>query len=237
MRAGCLAFLVVLTCTMTSPAASQFFSRKRASDTIPAYDDSVDQTAAEFGLAPLRRMPSFAAGHREVRVWMGFGMAAPEEFVRIEQRGARVTGMFAFHWRRRLTAADSASDLEAEDDPGRISDRELWESLRESVGCGPRQQTRTLEYCLAEPAPTQSWAGLLRALDRLGAADLPDESWLDQPTPLGYDGWSIVVEVRDARRYRTYSYWCPSATSPHAAVRAAAAIADSVGRLVLRRVP
>jgi hypothetical protein len=149
----------------------------------------------------------------------------PETFTRIQSDGRRIDGGHTFWW---STATDSAEEANAERDTNLISNGELYASLRKTVGCGAMRRRGEYEMCAATLAAGQSWAGILAALDSLGVATLPDG------TAFGLDGWSVVVEVREGPRYRTYSYWVPQATAPEPNVRRAAAIADLVGRIGYR---
>jgi hypothetical protein len=160
-------------------------------------------------------------GHRELRFWSGFGLFQPETFTQVTSNGHTVRGRRVFWW---TTAADAAAELAAERDSSLISNRELYENLRATAGCGPIWKHGDYELCAVALTPKESWAGILARLDSLGVGSLPDASTLSPPGPMGLDGWSIVVEVRDGSAYSTYSYWMPAEDAPQPEVRRAAQI-------------
>ena len=78
--------------------------------------------------------------------------------------------------------------------------------------------------CEATLPPNQTWAGVLEQLDTFDVGTLPDQSQLKPPGGIGFDGFTLVVEVRQGRRYRAYSYWSPTSDAAQAEVRTAAAL-------------
>ena len=99
-----------------------------------------------------------------------------------------------------------ADEAEAERESSLISNRELYEALRHRYGCGPRQARGDYEYCVATRLRSGTWADFLQRLDSLEVATLPDGWHLKR----GFDGTSLVVEVRNGSSYRTYAYWTPA---------------------------
>lgn len=191
----------------------------------PKYAYYLDEMGQAFGVEPLRAGSGLPAGHREIRIWIGFGLFQPETFTRIQSDGHVVRGDHIFWW---SAATDSAEQANAERDPNLIGNAELYASLRKAVGCGALRRHGEYEMCAATLAAGQSWAAILASLDSLAITSLPDG------TAIGLDGWCVVVEVREGARYHTYSYWVPQPTAPEPEVRSAAAIADLVGRIGYR---
>jgi hypothetical protein len=191
----------------------------------PKHAYYLDEIAQALGVQPLRAGRGLPAGHREIRIWIGFGLFQPETFTRIQSDGNSVRGSHIFWW---STATDSAEESNAERDTHLMSNAELYASLRKTLGCSALRRRAEYEMCAATLATGQSWAGILASLDSLGIAQLPDG------TALGLDGWSLVVEVREGSRYHSYSYFTPRTTAPEPEVRSAAAIAELVGRIGYR---
>jgi hypothetical protein len=185
----------------------------------------IDEIGRVLGVKPIHAGSALPRGHREVQIWVGFGLIEPETFTRIHTDGASVRGSKIFWW---SGTKDRAAEANADRDPNLISNGELYANLRQTAGCGPRRRRGEYELCTATLAPGQSWQGILQSLDSLGIDALPNG------TAMGLDGWSIVVEVRDGASYRTYSYWVPEATAPEPEVRRAAAIVDLVSRIGYR---
>lgn len=185
----------------------------------------IDEIGRVIGVQPLHAGGELPSGHREVQIWVGFGMIEPETFTRIRTDGRSVRGTKIFWWSR---ATDRAAEANADRDPNLISNGELYTNLRQTAGCGPRRRRGQYEMCAATLAADQSWQGILQSLDSLGIDALPNG------TGMGLDGWGVVVEVRDGASYRTYSYWVPQAAAPEPEVRRAAAIVELVGRIGYR---
>jgi hypothetical protein len=185
----------------------------------------LEEIGRAVGVKPLHAGSALPSGHREVQIWIGFGLIEPETFTRIRTDGTSVRGSKVFLWSR---STDRAGEANADRDPNLISNGELHANLRKTAGCGPRRRRGQYEMCSATLAAGQSWQGLLQSLDSLGIDALPNG------TVMGLDGWSVVVEVRDGASYRTYSYWTPEATSPDPEVRRAAAIVELVNRITYR---
>lgn len=53
------------------------------------------------------------------------------------------------------------------------------------------------------------WEDVLRAAEKHGLWTLPDPSVLPKENVIVLDGWTMVVELRDGARYRTYRYHNP----------------------------
>jgi hypothetical protein len=218
-----LAFLVV----HLTPAQGQSAQRSE-----PKYAYYLREIGGSLGVKPLWATNNIPTGHREVRIWIGFGLFAPEIFTQIESDGSFVRGKRIFWW---STSTDPAQEAAADRDSSLISDAELYANLRQTAGCGARQHRRKYEMCTASLAPVQSWSAILTTLDSLGIATLPDAETLTPPGATGLDGWSIVVEVREGLNYRAYHYWSPEETASQPEVQRAAAIDAVVLRIGYRK--
>ncbi len=191
----------------------------------PKHAHYLDEIAQAVGVQPLRAGSGLLVGHREIRIWVGFGLFQPETFTRIQSDGNSIRGSHIFWWR---TATDSAEEWNAERDPSLMSNAELYANLRKTAACSALRRRGEYEMCSATLAANQTWAGILASLDSQGVAQLPNG------TAMGLDGWRLVVEVRESSRYHTYSYFMPHSAAPEPEVRSAAAIADLVGRIGYR---
>jgi hypothetical protein len=189
------------------------------------YAYRIDEIGRVIGVKPIHAGSELPSGHREVQIWIGFGLIEPETFTRIRTDGSSVHGSKIFWWSR---STDRGAEANADRDPNLISNGELHANLRKTAGCGPRRRRGKYEMCAATLAAGQSWQGILQSLDSLGIDALPNG------TAMGLDGWSVVVEVRDGASYRTYSYWVPEATATEPEVRRAAAIVELVSRIGYR---
>ena len=185
----------------------------------PAFAYHIDLVARAAGLEPLRHQTRLKA-RREIRLWEGFGIVAPDELFRIVQDSGGVRGSHLFWW----PPNDPESEATADRDTNLMSNAELFASLRKSYGCRRLRRTPDYEMCEATLPRGQSWARILEQLDSLGIGTLPDESQLTPRAGIGLDGFTLVVEIRDRERYRAYSYWSPTADATQHEVRTAAAI-------------
>jgi hypothetical protein len=185
------------TCLLLAVTPLALLSGQASTVSEPRHAYYLDELAKAFEVPPLRAGKGFPDGHREIRIWIGFGLFQPQTFTRIQSDGRSVTGSHLFWW---ATATDSLEEAEADRDPKLMSNAELYASLRKAAGCGALRRHDGTESCAATLGPGQSWAGVLASLDSLGIATLPDGK------AFGLDGWRVVVELRDGASYRTYSY-------------------------------
>jgi hypothetical protein len=185
----------------------------------PKFAYHVDRVTRAAGLELLRNQTS-GEGRREIRLWEGFGLFAPEQLLRIVVDSRGVRGMHLFWW----SPNDPESEAAAERDTNLISNGELFASLRKGYGCRRSRRRADFEMCEAMLPQGQSWSRILEQLDSLGVATLPDQSELNPAGGIGLDGFTLIVEIREGRRYRSYSYWCPVQDAPQQEVRTAAAI-------------
>lgn len=65
--------------------------------------------------------------------------------------------------------------------------------------------------CVVRLTGRPDWAGVLRRAEEAGIWTIPDPSTLANDHGITLDGWTMVVELRDASGYRTYRY-----SNPHA---------------------
>ncbi|KRA40061.1 hypothetical protein [Pseudoxanthomonas sp. Root630] len=157
----------------------------------PALLHFVRDYATAAGLPDLRRVRP-APGATEIRVWTGFGVIAPDHSIVLKvSSGQPVEGRALNRFRYDAEDADFMRTLlnECHADPWRLHDRGI---------CDAR---------LARPA---DWAAVLRELERLGIATLPDESVLPAANHRVKDGASLVVEVATSEGYRAYAYSNPA---------------------------
>ena len=206
--------LLVVTAVGVSPARSQNVRE-------PTHAYHIAEIGRAAGVEPLWLASPFPPGQREVRLWDGFGLFEPQTFTQITSDGRSVRGRRIFWW---TTATDSSAEAAMERDSTLISNRELYENLRGTAGCGPAWRHDDYEMCAVQLTPKESWAGILARLDSLGVGTLPDASTLSPPGASGLDGWGIVVEVLDGPVYSTYHYWMPDEDASQPEVRRAAAI-------------
>jgi hypothetical protein len=219
--------LLVATTLGASPAWGQ-----HAFSGEPKFAYYIAEIGRAAGVEPLWLATPLPPEQREMRAWVGFGLFAPETFTQITSDGHSVHGRRIFWW---TAATDSAAEAAMERDSTRISNRELYENLRATAGCGPIWKHDDYEMCAVELAPKESWAGILAQLDSLGVGTLPDARTLSPPAAMGLDGWGIVVEVRDGSSYSTYSYWMPDENAPQPEVRRAAQIARVLAYIGYRK--
>lgn len=190
----------------------------------------IDHESAELGIKTLRT--STPAKGRVIRAWIGFGLFNPEYVTTITQQGGKVTGSKLLYW---SLESDSAGEAEAERDTSLTSTRELGDEIKGQFGCERIHKLETRYFCEAALAPGQSWPRLLAALDSLGVETLPDSDSLTPPPPSGFDGVTLLVEIRRGAKYRMYRYWSPDPNSRHDEVRRANAIMDVLGTIGFRK--
>jgi len=154
-------------------------------------------------------------------------MYQPEEVIRIVQDEQQTSGARILYW---SAPSDSALEAASDRDPNRYSTREMRMEL-EVTGCRDFRPVGAYELCDIPLAPSQSWHAVLGALDSLGIESLPDEASLVPRPPMGFDGTTMVVEVRRGRAYRSYSYWWPRMDAVQPEVRRAASIMELLGSI------
>ncbi len=203
--------------------------REFTSDTILRGWMASDSAAAALGIGVLRRRP-LPEGSQEVRVWTGIALGVPHELTRLTRRGGRVDGMLALFW--------FVHGEEHRSHAGRPmvpTDAVIRHNL--AGQCGPPRRAGDTEACQARLEGRPNWGVVWDSLERPGVWTLPDQEELPAESFMTLDGWSMTVEVRDGKRYRSYAYSNPDAHR-HPAQVAATAIANAGGavwRLMPRR--
>lgn len=194
--------------------------REFTSDTILRGWMASDSAAAALGIGVLRRRP-LPEGSQEVRVWTGIALGVPHELTRLTRRGGRVDGMLALFW--------FVHGEEHRSHAGRPmvpTDAVIRHNL--AGQCGPPRRAGDTEACQARLEGRPNWGVVWDSLERLGVWTLPDQEELPADSFMTLDGWSMTVEVRDGKRYRSYAYSNPDAHR-HPAQVAATAIANAGG--------
>ena len=166
---------------------------------VRIYFDHFDQGAKAAGLAPLRES-ALPAGEREVRLWTQVEIGVPKQLYRFTERGGRVRGEVVEYWS--LERGDFADER-----PGETMHDLMLYTLRGR--CDHFTTSADAAACRARFRREPSWAAVLRAAESHGLWSLPDPSVLPKENTIGIDGWTMVVELRDGPRYRTYRYHNP----------------------------
>ena len=214
-----LLILAVVSCSAVAQAAQM------PEDTAAARTAGIDSVTALLGLAPLRSASERRRPGREIRVWLSYGIiAAPLPFLRVSDAADGPHGDLAYWWptyRNEHVGGDGAVVAEL---------HRAWEAItvhnrQQAAGhldCAPVVQRAFVEACRARFLHGPDWGRVLAQIDALDPWSLPDPRTLTPPLLPGLDGWSVMVEVRQGPRYRTYSYWAPDSTHGPEAARAAA---------------
>jgi hypothetical protein len=188
------------------------YTRGTRPDTAPAEKETFD-LVARVGRIPLLRARPPQGGQREIRLWLGGGIAIPETLIRLTINGERVQGEVIRYVVETLPDRDVSPSWRASMDT-------MPDWLRHNFGCG-ELATDTLHYsgaqagyqkqlvavCTARYSHEPDWRGLLRELESHHVWTLPDGSEL--PTLANVvvnDGGSVTVEAWNGRSYHTYEY-------------------------------
>jgi hypothetical protein len=154
-----------------------------------------DAVSVAAGLLPLRITP-LAGSQREVRVWHSRGWSLPQLY-RLVVRDGLVTGEHLLWWpySRSERAGESVDDLQR---------------FRLAGSCGDFAHRDWVSLCRVRFSTAPDWAGALREAEAVGLWELLDRParWERRP---GWDGWSVVVELRHGSRYAVHDYWSPGA--------------------------
>jgi hypothetical protein len=128
-------------------------------------------------------------------------LGVPKELYRFSERGDRVRGELVYYWSR------EPGGLSRDERPGETMHDLMLYTMR---GRCDRFTTSTeAAACRARYRREPPWKGALRAAEALGLWTLPDPSVLPRENTVGFDGSTMVVELRDGPRYRTYRYHDP----------------------------
>lgn len=183
-----------------------------------------DSVSATAGLPALAHTNLPAGTRRELRAYIGFGLTVTHEMYRIWQDDEGVHGWAGLWWDGERPRSRSEAGIIQDQE----NQRAYVASLREYVsrrGCVDVRQLPAFETCTM-PTAHVDWRATLRSLDDLGVARLGAPR-----SPEGTDGTTLLVEHRDRRRYRAYSYWTPSDSAADPNERAASAIMDLLQNL------
>jgi hypothetical protein len=180
-------------------------------DTAPDEVETLDRVA-KLARLPLLRVQPPSGGRRELRFWIGGGIAIPYVLIRLTVDGDRVRGQVSHH-------------LEQTIPDGEVNPR--WRAFMDSVPSWLRRDfgcrsvaTDTLHYpgaqagyrnelvavCASRYPREPDWPALLRELETHHVWTLPDESEL--PTIGGIvsvDGGGATVEAWNGVRYHSYT--------------------------------
>ena len=181
-------------------------------DTAPSESETLD-LIARVGRIPLLRAHPPRDGRRELRLWLGGGIAIPETLVRLTIDGAEVRGEVIRYLEQTVPDRDANPSWRAFMDS--VPD---W--LHRDFGC-PDVATDTLRYpgaqagyqnelvavCTARYPHEPDWRGLLRELESHRVWTLPDESELPSLANIvSTDGGGVIVETWNGRRYHSYTF-------------------------------
>jgi hypothetical protein len=171
---------------------------------------------AHSGLAP--------GVSRELRVHQQLALFAPDYSMRILNEGRRVTGEVLVYWPgmefKRVTGGDSGC-AEWNEHEAKTLIRVVRQSLDKDLDCGPVERRPRIEGCRVIFVADPGWAEMLRRSDSLGVWTIDSAV----PSNLGFDGESVLIEVRDRAGYRRYDYHDPVAEGG-SGERQAAALRD-----------
>ena len=187
------------------------FARGTRPDSAPHATETLDLIARVGRFPVLRAHPPKHA--RELRLWMGGGMAIPYTLVRIAIDGDRVDGQVIRYLTEMITDRDVNPSWRTF-----MDSVPAW--LHSSFGCS-RVLTDTLHYpgaqrgyqnelvavCASRYRHDPGWRDLLRELESHQVWTLPDASELPSiGNIVSLDGNGVTVEAWDGRRYRSYGY-------------------------------
>jgi len=179
-----------------------------ADETRPMYTESVDAATQVLGWPRLRDPGALGGARREVRLWMGFGIGATDQVMRVVDNPGGATGEVALWWR----GASPSGGSDSTQDGWRV-ERDFARRLRAelaSVGCAGSGEQAALETCRFTVPENPDWGAILARIDQLDAWTLANPATLQPRMRGGMHGTTLIVEVRDGERYRSYAYWCPS---------------------------
>lgn len=195
--------LVAQTATATKAT-----HRRAGADSVPSdgwvdiYFLSFDPAARAAGLVPLREL-RLRPGEREVRIWTQVEIAVPKQLYRLVDRRGAVDGEMIYYW------GDGELDSPGEGRAGETMHDLMRYSLRGR--CDRFAVAEKTGVCRARFRHEPPWSAVLRAAEAESLWTNPDPSALPPDDVMVFDGWTIVVELRDGAHYRTYRYNSPEA--------------------------
>jgi hypothetical protein len=211
-----LAPLLTAVCLSGSTALAQGVKPAKCAFSAPPLDRPAPVLLGWSDLEHDRLPPGV---YREVRIHTGVAIAVPDYSLRLSDRGERVTGAILVHW--------PGVDYErVGGDPGcqewheaerRHLSQQVAQSHREHYRCSGVKVVPRVEGCTITFAAEPDWAEMLRQAESLGVWSLDSLS-----RPLGLDGSSVSVEVRDQTGYRRYNYRNPDRAGTDVEKRVAA---------------
>jgi hypothetical protein len=231
-------------CTRTLVFVATVASRdaRAQTDSIGrVFRDGVTAVARSGRLSRLDSTRLTPGVRREIRVYVGFGLGAPDRLVRVWEDARGVHGRFGLFWfLQELRYANAA--------PG--DDREMRDMMRKldasirayadtALDCRAimRRDVQVMargvmNVCWLDERPDRiSWAQVLARLDSVGVESIPAPVHPKR----GFDGWAVLVEVRNRAGYRAYNYYMPDSSSTDASERAAARVAGTAFEAFQRR--
>ncbi len=214
--AGLRRWAVTLLC-LTTVAATPIWAQDAVSG---VFRETISQVASLAGWKDLR---TDGEARREIRVYQGFGIAIPHSVVRLwEGQDGRPHVQTSYFWSPppKGLAADEP-DLE----------REFRTLLDTAFACTDLRRSEEQNLCVARESLTatevEQLSSALWSLE-LDALRKPNN------TSMGFDGWTVVVEYRRGREYRSASVWQPSEKSDDAVVRLVARVGELVSEAAER---
>jgi hypothetical protein len=179
-----------------------------ADETRPMYAASVDAVSHVLGWPLLRDPGALGSARREVRLWMISDLGAPDQVMRVVDGPDGASGEVALWWR----GASPARETDTAPDGWEV-ERGFARRLRADLaaaGCTGDGKQAALETCRFTVPADPDWSAILARIDQLDAWTLANPATLRPQLRGGWHGTTLVVEVRDGERYRSYAYWCPS---------------------------
>lgn len=163
-----------------------------------AFAQTFDNVVLSAGLKPLREK-KLEKDEKEIRIWIGGGIFAPEFLYRITVRNTIVRGELILYW--------SVRDIDIYDDGKTTHDLMLY--YRSST-CEDFNLKSGFGTCRALLSTKPDWENILRKIEDQGLWELPDSSELPDDGTMTLDGWGITIELRKEHYYRTYNYSNPN---------------------------
>jgi hypothetical protein len=192
---------LILSAAIAATSSAQIVGAN--ADSIPndswvsIYFDHFDLAAKSAHLTPLREA-RLRDGEREVRIWTQVEIGVPKHLYRFMERNGRVRGERIEYW-----GVDRLHSLPGE------APAEPWHDLMmdgQRGHCGDFATASGMATCRVRFRREPGWGAVLRDADSHGLWTLPDPSVLPADHVMILDGWTMVVELRDGARYRTYRY-------------------------------
>ncbi|WP_144393362.1 hypothetical protein [Pleionea sediminis] len=189
---------VVMSILLSSCVHNEPLPLEKIEDETAGFVEYTDEKARAVGLVPLREKV-IAAGNKEIRIWVGFGIISPEDLLILNIDGAGVVSG------QKVLIYDRSSDA-WKDEP------EELEYFLESIyhRCDVIERYNNLESCGLKHNDIFDWGKIYKKLENLNVWSLPDESKLPKLDFVVLDGYALVVELHDGASYRAYHYSNPA---------------------------